>query len=163
MQQNDISITIAPDAETAILAKIDELAELIKPFAKSLTDEERAAYFKLGDGRLAFDEKCDDYMHQHGTLVPGTIDVAEYDKDGAASDALKRILAKLTPVATLLTDTLTIVGADRLDADLSFYGYLEYAAANGVPGAGDIHAELKKSYPNGRRRNTPPPATGSKP
>ena len=159
MQQNDLSITITPAQETAILAKIGELRALIEPFALSLTDDQRAAYFKLGDARLAFDEKCDNYLHQHPELVPPGISLLEYDKDGAAMAAIKRIIAKLTPLQNQLADTLTVAGADRLDADLTYYNYLEFAARTGAAGADDIHSELKEFFPGRRSGPTPPPPT----
>lgn len=157
MQQNDLSITITQAAEDAILAKITELRALIDSWAVSLTDDDRAAYFKLGDARMAFDQKCDNYLHQHPDLVPPGISLAEYDKDGAAAAAIKRILAKLTPLETRLTDTLIVAGADRMDADLAFYNYLEFAARTGAAGADDIHDDLKATFPGSRRRGPQPP------
>jgi hypothetical protein len=155
MQQNDISITVTPDTETAILAKLDEVAALIKSFARSLTPDQAAAYFKLGDGRLAFDEKCDNYMHQRTELVPDGVSLPEYDKDGAATDSVKRIRAKLATTDGLLSDTQIVLGSDRLDADLLFYAYLDFASRTGAPGAGDIHADLKTVYPGRSKSSTP--------
>lgn len=161
MQQNDISITITPEAESAMLTKADEFLALLDAFAVSLDDDDRAAYFKLGEGRMAFDEKCDDYLHQRSDLRPDTVDLAEYDKDGAATAAAKRILAKVSTITTRLTDTLIVLGADRLSADLLFYHYLEFIARTGAAGADDIHDELRQLYPGGRRRTRP--ATGNPP
>jgi hypothetical protein len=159
MQQNDISITITAEQEAAILAKADELRTLIDAFAVSITDADRAGYFKLGDARLAFDEKCDNYMHQHPELVPAGINLAEYDRDGAAAEAIKRVRAKISTIDTRLADTQTVLGADRLDADLAFYNYLDFAARTGAAGAADIHSDLRGSYPGGRRsKASPPPA-----
>jgi len=159
MQQNDLSIVITQAAEEAILTKVAELDALLTAFAVSLTDEQRASYFKLGDGRMAFDQKCDNYMHQHPDLSPPGISLAEYDKDGVAIAALKRILAKVTPLETRITDTLIVAGADRMDADLSFYNYLDYASRTGAAGADDIRDDLRRSFPGGRRRGPQPPAT----
>ncbi len=105
MQQNDHAIAITPATETAILAKAEELRVLIEAFTLSLIDEERSAYFKLGDARLALDQKCDDYMHQNLTLVPTGISLSEYDKDGANIAALDRILAKIATITDRFTDT----------------------------------------------------------
>lgn len=155
MQQNDIDITITSEQETAILTKIDELRALIDAFATTLTDEERARYFKLGDSRMAFDEKCDNYMHQRGDLVPPTINLPAYGRDGAAAAAVKRILARLATIEQNLTDTTIVLGADRMAADLAFYNYLPLAAKSGASGADDIYDELKTAFP-GRGRRTPP-------
>jgi hypothetical protein len=159
MQQNAISITITPAQETAILTKIDELRVLLEAFSVSLTDEERAGFFKLGDARLAFDAKCSDYIHQRADLVPASINVTEYDKDGAAWGAVNRVYAKLNTLAGTMTDTLMVIGSDRLDADLTFYNYLGFAARTGAAGADDIRDDLKQTYPGRRtvRTPTPPP------
>jgi hypothetical protein len=132
MQQNDHSIAIT---EAAVLAKAEELRALIEAFTLSLTDEERSGYFKLGDARLAFDQKCDDDMHQNLTLVPTGINLPEYDKDGANIEALDRIIAKLATITSRLTDTRTVAGSDRMDADLTFYNYLEFSARTGTRNA----------------------------
>lgn len=158
MQQNDISITITPAAEAALLAKADELLALIDAFAISLDDNTRNSLFKLGDARLAFDAKCDTYLHQNPGLVPPGLSLAEYDKDGAALAAVKRIIAKTSTIGARLSDTQIVLGSDRIDADLKFYNYLEFATRMGTAGADDIHADLKSSFP-GRSPGggTPPP------
>lgn len=106
--------------------------------------------------------KCNDYIHQRPDLVPSSINVAEYDKDGAAWGAVNRIHAKLTSLDGTVTDTLLVLGSDRLDTDLDFYNYLGYAARTGQPGADEIRDDLKQTYPGRRARNTPvtpPPPT----
>ena len=158
MQQNDISITVTAQAEADVLAKAEALRLSIAAFAVSLTAAERDRYFKLGDARLAFDEKCDNYMHQRADLVPVTVSVPEYDKDGGSTAAVKRIKAKVGTVDAMLDDTLTVLGSDRLDADLKFYHYLELLAEGGVAGAAEIHADLKATYP-GRGTSKPKPAS----
>jgi hypothetical protein len=156
MQTNDIDITITTAQETAILTKIDELRALVDAFAVSLSDTDRASYFKLGDSRMAFDQKCDNYLHQRADLVPGTVDVPAYERDGAASAAVKRIVAKLGTIDQTLADTLILLGADRLAADLAFYNYLPLAAKAGAMGADEIYDDLKATFPGGRRRNPAP-------
>lgn len=158
MQQNAISITITTAAEAAIIAKCDELLALVDVFAISIDDNTRNGLFKLGDGRLAFDEKCDTYLHQNPGLVPPGLSLTEYDKDGAALAAVKRIIAKTNTIGVRLNDTQIVLGSDRINADLTFYNFLEFAMRVGTAGADDIHADLKESFP-GRNPGggTPPP------
>lgn len=154
MQQNDISQTVTAAQEAAIMTKIDELNALIAAWAMTITDAQRQSYFKLSDRRLAFHEKCRDYMHQHPETVPPTIDMTEYDKDQNLFDATSRIIAKINTVLQPVVDTQTVAGADLLNADLFYYNYLPLEAKAGVPGAEDIHGDLKESYP-GRGPGTP--------
>ncbi len=158
MQQNDLSIVITSQQEADIIAAADALIAKIAAFAMTITDDQRAGYFKLSDQRLPFHEKCRDYMHQQAATVPGTIDLTEYDKEQAAWDALGRIIAKVNTILQPLVDTQTVAGADMLNADLFYYNYLPLAAKAGTAGAEDIHSDLKASYP-GRGPTTPKPAT----
>jgi hypothetical protein len=137
-------------------AKADELRALLAPYLISLTDEERSSLFKLGDARLAFDAKSDDYIHARPDLVPASIDVTEYDKDGAAWGAIQRMIAKVSTVVGELTDTAMRIGSDRLDTDLQFYASLGFSTRIGAPGAQDIHDDLKTTYPGRRTPRTPP-------
>lgn len=162
MQQNDASIVISAEAEADILATAELLRTKIAAFAKTLTEDERESYFKLGDKRTAFDQKCDNYMHQHPNTVPPTVNVAEYDKDGAARASFLRIRAKISEVNTPVDDTLIVIGADRMDANLAYYHYLPLAADAGISPAEGLHADLKETYPGGHRSRksspTPPAA-----
>ena len=160
MQQNAISITITTAAEAAIIAKCDELLALVDAFGISIDAGTRDSLFKLGDGRLAFDQKCDTYLHQNPALVPPGLSLTEYDKDGAALAAVKRIIAKTNTIGSRLNDTQTVLGSDRINADLTFYNFLEFAMRVGTAGADDIHADLKESFPGrnpGSATPTPPP------
>src|SRR6266853_975900 len=73
------------------------------------------------------------------------------------SAAIKSIQAKISTIDNQLADTLIVLGADRLDADLAFYNYLDFAARTGAAGAAAIHSELKAIYPSSRRPGPKPP------
>lgn len=158
MLQNVLSITITSAQETAILAKADELLALLDAFAISLTQEQRDNLFKLGDGRLPFDGKCDTFLHQNPGLVPPGFSLTEYDKDGAALAAVRRIGAKVGVIAERLRDTQTALGSDRIVGDLAFYNFLDFGTRTGLPGADDIRATLKDTLfpPGGSGSGTPP-------
>ena len=156
MQQNDISIIVPKEAADDILATAELLRTKIAVFSKTISDAERAGYFKLGDARLAFDQKCDAYIHQHPELVPFTISVPEYDKDGAAMDVFNSFSAKISTINSLINDTLVVLGADRLAADLAFYNWLPMAADAGLPSAENIHKDLQDTYPGGRQKSVKP-------
>ena len=151
MQQNDIDISITAQQEAEILATLESLRTKLLAFAQDIPAAKLESYFRLGTSRLAFHQGCHTYMHQRPDTVPPTVDVPAYDRDQAAWDSLERMRAKLAGVERLLSATQTVVGADLLAADLSYYAYLPLAANAGVAGADEIHADLKKDYP-GRGR-----------
>jgi len=103
MQQNDISIVITPTQETAINTKADEYNVLLDAFCVSLTDEQRAAYFKLGDARMAFDQLADTYLHQRPDLVAPGINLPEYDKDGVAIAVINASAPRSPPSSPVWT------------------------------------------------------------
>ncbi|HEY6167446.1 MAG TPA: hypothetical protein VI454_05370 [Verrucomicrobiae bacterium] len=161
MQQNAVSITITTPQEADIMQKIDALRTAVDVFAVSLTDEQRARLFKLGPSRMAFDAKCNDYLHQRADLVPPGVSVPEYEKDGTAGDCIGRIRARLATVDSRLGDTQMLCGSDRMNVDLTFFNYLAFASRTGTAGADDIHDELAALYPGrgpGGTPPTPPPA-----
>ena len=156
MQQNDIDITITSAAEALVHTKAGELRDAILAFALTLTDEDRARYFKLGDARQAFHDKANNHIHQHSGLVPPTVDVPKYDKDENAIQAVKRMQASVAGATTALDDTAVILGSDLLSADIAFYNYLPLAIKAKTPGAQAVYDDLKESWP-GRGPGPKPP------
>ncbi len=150
--KNRVSLAITPAQEQEILADITALrAKIAGLFTTTLTADERENLFRLSDKRLAFDQKADAYLHQHPELRPPSIDIAEYDKDGALLATSERILAAITALAQPVEDSRAAVGNDRMDADLEFYHYLKFTSRTGTPGAQEVHDDLAISYPAGRR------------
>jgi hypothetical protein len=157
MQQNDIDITITTDAEALVHTKAAELrAAILAAGGRTLTDDERARYFKLGDARLPFHAKSNNHMHQRADLVPPTVDVPKYDKDEGSNQAAQRMLASVAGAIAPLTDMAIILGSDLLSADLAFYYYLPLAIRAKTPGAEAVYDDLKESWP-GRGPGPKPP------
>lgn len=149
--KNRVSITVTPQQEQEILSDIAALRTKIAGiFTTALTADDRENLFRLSDKRLAFDQKADAHLHQRPDLRPPTIDIAEYDKDGALLATSDRILAAITALAQPVEDSRAAVGNDRMDVDLEFYNYLKFTSRTGTPGAQEIHDDLAASYP-GRR------------
>jgi hypothetical protein len=150
--KNRVSLTVTKPQEDDILADIAALrAKITALFTNHLTEDERGDLFRLADKRMAFDQKADDYLHQRPDLRPPTIELPEYDKDGALMACADRLLAALSTVTTPISDARDCAGNDRLDADLEFLHYLKFIARTGTPGAQEVHDDLSESYPTGRR------------
>lgn len=159
---NRISKTVSAAQKTAIEAAIAALhTALTEPedLLTNLTTEERRALPKIGDKTLAFDDKCETYMTQNPTLIPGFVDTAEMAKDRALVDALLPCLRDLAPLCEGLEDTVTVANSDLYLSDLAFYQNVKVAAKRGVVGADAIYNDLKERFP-GRSGGTPPPSGG---
>lgn len=157
---NKISIIIPAADKTAILAKLDEIIELILKFAVELSTAERDDTHTIGVKRAAMVTTFDTQMSQNPTLVPGYIDTAEKDKDSAAWSDVAEMIGKVNTVASLLGDTQHVLGSDLITAYEGFYGYAKDAADRGVAGAGAVVEALRPFFPQGRKPKKPgtPPA-----
>jgi hypothetical protein len=156
MQQDEIDITITTAAEADVIAKAADLRAAILQWAVVLTQDQRDALFKLGDARMAFHEKSNDYFHQHAELVSPTVNMTKYDRDQAALDAVGRIQAAVKGATDPLDDTEMLLGSDLLSADVAQYKYLPLLIRAKTAGAEAVHADLKASWP-GRGPSPRPP------
>src|SRR5882672_4352972 len=59
MQQNLNSTAITQTQEDAIITKAGELRALIEAVTVAVPDDRRADLFRLGGGRMMYDQKCD--------------------------------------------------------------------------------------------------------
>jgi len=159
MQQDEIDITITSEAEALVHTKAAELRDAILAFGVTLTDEQQARLFKLGDARMAFHDKSRDHLHQHDELVPPTVDVPKYDKDEAALQAVKRMKATVAGATASLDDTAVLLGSDLISADVAFYNYLPLAIKAKTPGAQAVYEDLRASWPGRGPGPKNPPAS----
>lgn len=90
---NKISVTLADEAQTAILQAIATIEKNL-PFLINLTNEERQANPKMGDKSLAFVNKACEYAKQNPALVPVFLDIAEFEKDVALANSLSNLLSR---------------------------------------------------------------------
>ena len=153
---NRISATLSAADKATILTKIAEIRALL-PFLVSLTPAERVELPKLGDKTLAFAEKCESYMAQNPTLVPGFVDVAEVDKDRALRLPVNDVLREATSLCEALGDTVTLIGSEIYMADLAFYQNVRQAAKRGVSGSDTIYSDLRERFPGGGGTPATPP------
>jgi hypothetical protein len=157
---NRISAALAAADLATIKTKINEIRALL-PFLISLPPAEREEMPKLGDKTLAFDEKCQTYMTNNPSLVPGFVTLTEVDKDRALRDALLEVLRELAPLLQAVTDTALLCGSETYMADLAFYQNVRQAARRGVTGTQAIFDDLRMRFPGASQPPppTPPPPT----
>ena len=160
-ETNRIELVITAEQDTAIKETLNNLrTQVTEILTQSLTKEQRQRLFKLGPERLAFDAKNDEVMHQRPDLKAPMVDLVAYDKDGAALKTVSAWDTLLAGIAQRITDTLILLGADRMQADLSNYHYIEFLAHQGTAGAPEIYSTLQELYPSRHTASPqPPPAT----
>lgn len=160
-EANRISIAIAAADKTAFITKAQELRTAALAFAETLTAADRQTIPTIGTERSAMVAKFDMHMAAHPEFVPSFVSMAEKNKDSAAFGTAFEMLIPVKEVVDLLVDTLHLLGADLLVAYLAFYGNVQLAAKNKVPGADVILADLKPFFRRGAGVPTPPPGPGA--
>jgi hypothetical protein len=156
---NKISVTLANEAQTAILQAIATIEKNL-PFLINLTNEERQANPKMGDKSLAFVNKACEYAKQNPALVPVFLDIAEFEKDVAAANSLSNLLKPLAQLTEKLDDTTLQAGSEAYTAALIFYTAAKGAAKAGMPGIKSICDDLSTRFP-GRSKASSSPSVSS--
>ena len=96
-QPNLVSAGISAADKASIISKSAQIAALL-PFLVAKTNDERRKGFKLGDGTLAFLQKANTYAVQNPQLVPGFVDVTEWNKDSKLAADLHDLLQVIEPL-----------------------------------------------------------------
>lgn len=150
---NKVSVTISEEAsaniQKAITVLLQNLPELI-----NLTNEERQVNPKMGDKTVAFVSKNLEYSKQNPRVVPGFLDMVEFEKDVVAVTELKKVLIPLQQLVEKLDDTTMQAGSEAYTAALIFYNAVKGAAKAGEPGMKTIYEDLKSRFPGYSKNNS---------
>ena len=158
--ENRVSIVIPPEVKQAVLQKLTEVDELLKPFLIALKPEERKALPKMADGSLPFVSKTLGYVKTDPQFVPAYLNIPELEIDFNAVLDLTEFTHLCYKLRDGLKDTIVLSGSEAYVASLSYYNSVKNAAKMNVPGAKAIYEDLKKRFENmGRGKgsaDTPP-------
>ncbi|MDR1181115.1 MAG: hypothetical protein LBL13_03965 [Bacteroidales bacterium] len=132
--------------------KVDEAIELLAPYLVSLTSEERRNLLKMGEKTLSFVEKSKDYAHRYSALCPSYLDLKAFDADMADATRLRTLLIVVKQLMDNIEDTSMVAGSEALQAALIFYNAAKAAAAQNIPGAKEVHKDLKVRFPKVKRK-----------
>lgn len=132
-------------------AKLNEVANLLKPYVITLTTDQRHSMLKRGDKSSAFVSKAFEYARQNPEFVPAFVDVAEFAIDVADSDNLIGIVSQAAQLLNNLDDTTMVAGSEAYYAALAYYNNVKLAVGQNVPGAKAICEELQKRFPGKSR------------
>ncbi len=159
---NRVSATIADDVKAQVLAKFQEIRDLL-PFLIQLNNEEKKGITTIGTERGAMDETFNTEMLAHPDLVPTYVDIAELARDRELRSDLLEILQRSREVGEAVEDTLHVAGSDVLLAYLSFYNNVKQAADRGVPGTDTLVENLSRFFPKRKGKGDASPANPATP
>ena len=157
--ENRVSIVIPAEVKQAVLQKLTEADELLKPFLIALKPEERKALPKMADGSAPFVGKTLGYCKTDPQFMPTYVNIPELEIDFNAVTDLTEFAHICSKLSGGLSDSITLSGSEAYVAALSYYNSVKNAAKMNVPGAKAIYDDLKKRFENkgpGTTLDTPP-------
>jgi len=145
---NKINFTLPEEVIAELTSKLNDVANIVRPYMIALTPAERQAIPKMSDGTLPFVQKCLSYCQSNPEFAPTFIDL-----EGLASDM--KVYEQLLPVYRLvfqlenkLNDTILQAGAECYTSSLAYYNSVKFAARMDAPGAKAIADDLSKRFSN---------------
>ena len=145
-KENTVSIKIPANDLAEVIAKLNEINGLLKPYLVALTPEERQQLPKMSDKTRPFVEKTQEYAKSNPEFVPAYLNVPELDIDMKAVHDLTAILQVVQPLCNNLNDTEMMSGSEAYVAALTYYNSVKQAAKLNVPSAKAIHEDLRKRF-----------------
>ena len=144
--ENKISFVISDEAKANIGKAIETIIQNL-PGLVNLTAVDRRTLPKMGDKSFAFVSKSFEYAVQNPKVIPGFLDMAEFEKDTIGMAELKKVLIPLRQLVEKLDDTTLLTGSEALSSALVFYTALKGATKAGEPGMKTVYADLQSRYP----------------
>lgn len=154
MPYSNISAVISAADKAAIIGHINAIKALL-PFLINLTPEEKIAFQKMGNQRLAFVTKALEYAAANPTLVPGYLPLPEANKDFNLNADLRQIFEVMSTLGESIEETGMAAGTEVYDFARAFYANVQEAAKRNVPGTGTIATDLGELFEG--QGDVPPP------
>jgi len=143
---NQISVEIPQNVLDDVNQKLQECKTLLAPFLQGLTNDERKAFFKMGDKTIATVQKVKTYINTNPEFAPSYMDKAEFLKDEMVVTGLKPLANLAEQLASDLDDTIMLAGSEALVASMMYYGTVKEAASKGVNTAKPIYEDLSQRF-----------------
>jgi hypothetical protein len=115
MPYSNLSVVIPNEAVAAIYAAIATIKTNL-PFLINLTNDEKMAMIKMGEGSIQFVSKALAYGKSTPSIVPPYTDLNELGRDLAATSVMLPIAAEIDKLATAVSDTTIALGNEAMAA-----------------------------------------------
>ena len=145
-KENVVSIQIPASDLAEVIAKLNDINSLLKPYLVALTPEQRQQVPKMSDKTQPFVEKVMDYAKSNPEFAPFYMNVGELGIDMKAVHDLTAILQIVRPLCDNLNDTEMMSGSEAYVAALTYCNSVKQAAKLNVPSAKAIHEDLRKRF-----------------
>jgi hypothetical protein len=143
------ALFIPDDVVSQVLGLVNQAKVLLSPYVTPLTPTERHTLPKMGEKTLSFVEKAHEFAMQNPNLCPPYLNMEAFNTDFADVHNLL-MLNNVTLQLHAYTDDTAMTAAYQ--AALVFYNSVKMAARQDIPGAKAVYEELRKRFPNTRRK-----------
>ena len=144
MSTNRVSAVLNDADKTAVLEALAQVKEKM-PFLINLTGQERQRSRKMGAKSVEYVNLNLQSSKTFGSLIPPSVDVAEFTKDVTLVNQLLAIRMEVEALLEGIDDTMLAAGSDAMQyADL-VYSYLKTGAKTNT-GVKSATADISKRY-----------------
>lgn len=143
-----------------ITTHLQNIHDLLQPYAVPLTDDERKTMGKMGDKTVAFVQKIGGYMQSNPNFIPSYLDHDEVSIDIKNALNLEPLEKLAEQVLNSISDTSMVSGSEAFRGALMYYNNVRQANKDGAPHARQIYDDLAQRFP-GRNKKKSQPATAA--
>lgn len=143
---NLISVEFSSEELKKISEALTSIEEVMRSKTINLSPEERQQYGRIADRNKVLVDKCKTYMEQYASLLPPTLDKAEFDRDYKARTEIDPLIKRLSVIETMFSDMKTLLDFDNFNAAVAYYRYVKFLASQNSAGMSAVYADLKAYY-----------------
>lgn len=153
MKNNDlIKVVYTEEQLTESKTLLEALMAIANTHAPELSSEDRTRYGKINGPNKLLVDKAHLFMNQNPDLVPGFVDMEEFERDYKARRDIDEMIHKLELITRRLSDTKILLDNDNYHDAMAFYRAIRYFAKEQQQMAIPIYEEMKQFFPQGRRK-----------
>lgn len=134
---------------TAVNNALTALQTALAPKCRNLTPEERQQYGSIGERNKLLVHKVRDYRMAQSAMSTPDVDWVEFEADYSDRNFLETVLARLTLVTEMASDTKILHDFDVYQASLTDYDYTKYKMTTNTPGYDAKYEDMKQFFPGG--------------
>lgn len=144
MTTNRVSATLNDADKTAVLESLAQVKEKM-PFLINLTGQERHKSRKMGAKSLEYVNLSLQGSKTFGSLIPPSVDIAEFAKDVTLVNQLLAIRMEVEALLEGIDDTMLAAGSEAMQSSDLVYSYLKTGSRSNA-GVKAITANIAKRF-----------------
>jgi hypothetical protein len=144
--QNLVSAALAAQAVTNITTAVATIRTNL-PFLLNLNDAQRKSLRNITEASQGIAQATINFVAQHPEALPGTFNVAEFNKDAALLAPFQQVASLIASLNTDTDDTLRALHSDLYSETLDVYAYAK--AANRAGAYDDYINTVKTRFSTG--------------